>query len=128
TIRRVEVVTLSPRVSVFKERWPDQGGVPTHNNSFTGRDFDAENGWVHTTSLQLMRAKGGDAGSRMRPLLSTIDEAQSIGKKGMQYLFQDSQDEHDNVMDQTMKVLVIHDARDRGPADVSIVIERETEF
>ncbi|KAI9517190.1 hypothetical protein NQZ68_008446 [Dissostichus eleginoides] len=33
------------------------------------------------------------------------------------------EDEHDNVMDQTMKVLVIHDARDRGPADVSIVIE-----
>ena len=38
------------------------------------------------------------------------------------------EDEHDNVVDQTMKVLVIHDARDRGPADVSIVIERETEF
>lgn len=33
------------------------------------------------------------------------------------------EDEHDNVVDQTMKVLVIHDARDRGPADVSIVIE-----
>jgi len=33
------------------------------------------------------------------------------------------EDEHENVMDQTMKVLVIHDARDGGPADVSIVIE-----
>ncbi|KAI9522498.1 hypothetical protein NQZ68_035342 [Dissostichus eleginoides] len=42
--------------------------------------------------------------------------------------FQDSQDEHDNVMDQTMKVLVIHDARDRGPADVSIVIEGDGSF
>ncbi|KAI9535094.1 hypothetical protein NQZ68_007183 [Dissostichus eleginoides] len=33
------------------------------------------------------------------------------------------EDEHENVMDQTMKVLVTHDARDGGPADVSIVIE-----
>ena len=36
------------------------------------------------------------------------------------------EEEHDNLMDQTMKVL-IHDARDKeGPADVSIVIEGDT--
>ncbi|KAF3845665.1 hypothetical protein F7725_002743 [Dissostichus mawsoni] len=37
-------------------------------------------------------------------------------------------DEHENVMDQTMKVLVTHDARDGGPADVSIVIEGDRVF
>ncbi|KAI9545413.1 hypothetical protein NQZ68_036884 [Dissostichus eleginoides] len=113
SIRRVEVVTLSPRVSVFKERWPglfNEAQIKEEFRHITTLSLEETfmrklDGYTPRL-LKLMRAKGGDAGSRMLPLLSTIDE-----------------DEHENVMDQTMKVLVTHDARDGGPADVSIVIE-----
>ncbi|KAF1388884.1 hypothetical protein PFLUV_G00067490 [Perca fluviatilis] len=90
--------------------------------------------------LQLMRAKGGAAGTRMRHLLSTVNESQCVEKKRdavvcclieylgehQEELFQDCQmeDVHEGNMDQTMKVLVVHNpAAEEDPADVLIVIE-----
>nr|XP_020469067.1 uncharacterized protein LOC109967668 [Monopterus albus] len=143
--RRLEVVTLNPAISVLKERWP----------AFTELQVKEEFRRITTVSLedtfmrkldaytprllQLMRAKGGAVGSRMHPLLDTVNESQSVEKKRdtvvcclIEYLgehqedlFQDCQyDELEGPMDQAMKVLVVHNPMaDHNPAEVRIVIE-----
>ncbi|XP_036007239.1 uncharacterized protein LOC118567124 isoform X3 [Fundulus heteroclitus] len=87
--------------------------------------------------LQLMRAKGGAAGSKMHPLLDTINDTQSIEKKRdavvcclinylgerQEDLFHDCQGCEDYT-DKTMKVIVMHNIMaEEDPSDVSIVIE-----
>ncbi|XP_037390186.1 uncharacterized protein LOC119265406 isoform X3 [Pygocentrus nattereri] len=94
--------------------------------------------WYTPRLIQLFRAKGGAAGARMHPLLNDVNESQSVEKKRdavvcclMEYLgehqedlFQDCQSEHEDHTDQTMKVIVIHDAMSEDdPADVFVVIE-----
>ncbi|XP_073729965.1 uncharacterized protein [Misgurnus anguillicaudatus] len=86
--RRVEVVSLSPSVGVFKERWPAL---------FTEAQIKEEFRRITTVSLEetfmrkldeytpgllrLMHAKGGAAGCKMRPLLDTLNDTQNIEKK-----------------------------------------------
>ncbi|XP_019222728.1 uncharacterized protein LOC109204936 isoform X1 [Oreochromis niloticus] len=87
--------------------------------------------------LQLMRAKGGAAGSKMRPLLDTLNDTQSIEKKRdvvicclisylgerQEDLFHDCQ-ECEDYTDNMMKVIVIHNIMaEEDPSDVFIVIE-----
>ncbi|CAI5674200.1 unnamed protein product [Oreochromis niloticus] len=80
-----------------------------------------------------MRAKGGAAGSKMRPLLDTLKETQSIEKKRdllicylgerQEDLFHDCQ-ECEDYTDNMMKVIVIHNIMaEEDPSDVFIVIE-----
>ncbi|XP_059202021.1 uncharacterized protein LOC131981650 [Centropristis striata] len=146
SFRRVEVVTLSPAVRAFKERWP---------GLFTEAQIKEEFRRITTVSLeetfmlkldeytprllQLMRAKGGAAATRMQPLLNTVNEFLSIENRRdvvvsclIEYLgeqkedlFQDCQEDiAEDHTDQTMKVLVIHNPiAEVDPADVSIVIE-----
>ncbi|XP_061565367.1 uncharacterized protein LOC133419892 [Cololabis saira] len=143
--RRVEVVTLSPSVSVFKERWPalfSDAQIKEEFRRITTISLEETfllklDGYTPRL-LQLMRAKGGAAGSKMRPLLDTVNESQSIEKKRdavvsclieylgerQEELFQDCQDECEDHTDQTMKVIVIHNVMaEEDPAEVSIVIE-----
>uniref|UniRef100_A0A9J8DKI6 Sterile alpha motif domain-containing 3-like n=1 Tax=Cyprinus carpio carpio TaxID=630221 RepID=A0A9J8DKI6_CYPCA len=111
--RRVEVVSLSPSVGVFKERWPAL---------FTEAQIKEEFRRITTVSLEetfmrkldeytpgllrLMRAKGGAAGCKMRPLLDTLN------------------DECEDYTDKTMKVIVKHSVMaEEDPSDLSIVIE-----
>ncbi|XP_025760980.1 uncharacterized protein LOC112846003 [Oreochromis niloticus] len=87
--------------------------------------------------LQLMRAKRGAAGSKMRPLLDTLNDTQSIEKKRdvvicclisylgerQEDLFHDCQ-ECEDYTDNMMKVIVIHNIMaEEDPSDVFIVIE-----
>ncbi|KAL7851995.1 hypothetical protein SRHO_G00084140 [Serrasalmus rhombeus] len=143
--RRVEVVTLSPAVSVFKERWPalfSEAQITAEFRRITTvaleETFMLKLDWYTPRLIQLFRAKGGAAGARMHPLLNDVNESQSVEKKRdavvcclMEYLgehqedlFQDCQSEHEDHTDQTMKVIVIHDAMSEDdPADVFVVIE-----
>ncbi|KAM9763035.1 uncharacterized protein ACNS7B_004869 isoform 1-T3 [Menidia menidia] len=142
--RRFEVVSLSPSVIVFKERWPAL---------FTEAQIKEEFRRITTVSLeetfmlkldeytpglmQLMRAKGGAAGSKMHPLLDTLNDTHSIEKKRdavvcclinylgerQEDLFHDCQ-ECEDYTDKTMKVIVMHNVMaEEDPSDVSIVIE-----
>ncbi|XP_043953902.1 uncharacterized protein LOC122820502 [Gambusia affinis] len=87
--------------------------------------------------MQLMRAKGGAAGSKMHPLLDTLNDTQSIEEKRdavvcclinylgerQEDLFHDCQ-ECEDYTDKTMKVIVMHNIMaEEDPSDVSIVIE-----
>uniref|UniRef100_A0A8C1ABN1 Uncharacterized protein n=1 Tax=Cyprinus carpio carpio TaxID=630221 RepID=A0A8C1ABN1_CYPCA len=80
--RRVEVVSLSPSVGVFKERWPAL---------FTEAQIKEEFRRITTVSLEetftrkldeytpgLVRAKGGAAGCKMRPLLDTLNDPKGL--------------------------------------------------
>ncbi|CAI5692279.1 unnamed protein product [Oreochromis niloticus] len=84
-----------------------------------------------------MRAKGGAAGSKMRPLLDTLNDTQSIEKKRdllicclisylgerQEDLFHDCQ-ECEDYTDNMMNVIVIHNIMaEEDPSDVFIVIE-----
>ncbi|ROI96436.1 uncharacterized protein [Chanodichthys erythropterus] len=142
--RRVEVVSLSPSVGVFKERWPAL---------FTEAQIKEEFRRITTVSLEetfmrkldeytpgllrLMRAKGGAAGCKMRPLLDTLNDTQNIEKKRdavvcclinylgerQEDLFHDCQ-ECEDYTDKTMKVIVKHNVMaEEDPSDLSIVIE-----
>ncbi|MEQ2280784.1 hypothetical protein AMECASPLE_023522 [Ameca splendens] len=110
----MEVVTQSPVINVFKDRWPalfSESQIKEEFHRITTisleetfmRKLD-----VYTPCLlQLMRGKGGVAGSRMCPLLDTINQG-----------------EHEDHTDQTMKVLVVHNPlAEKDPAEVSVVIE-----
>ncbi|XP_073330048.1 uncharacterized protein [Pagrus major] len=175
--RRVEVVTLSPSVSVLKDRWPALfsetqvrkfDNFSCHKESFICLTLRSVICTVHlfihqikeefrrltTISLeetfllkldgytprllQLMFAKGGVARSKMRPLLNTVNESQSIEDKrdavicclieylgeSQEGLFKECQDSCEDHSDQTMKVIVIHDVMaEKNPAEVSVVIE-----
>ncbi|KAF7694186.1 hypothetical protein HF521_007939, partial [Silurus meridionalis] len=92
--------------------------------------------------LQLMRPKRGAVGTRMRPLLNTVNKSQSIENKRdavlsclidylgepQEELFQDFQlnmkNDQEGQTEQTIKVLLIHNPMaEDDPVDVSIVIE-----
>ncbi|XP_057716525.1 uncharacterized protein LOC130931626 [Corythoichthys intestinalis] len=142
--RRLEVVTLSPSVNVFKERWPAL---------FSEAQIKEEFRRITTVSLEetfmmkldqytpgllsLMRAKGGAVGSKMRPLLYTVNDTQIIEKKRdavvcclidflgekREDLFYDCQ-ECEDFTDKTIQVIVMHsNMAEEDPSDVSIVIE-----
>ncbi|CAL9685463.1 unnamed protein product [Knipowitschia caucasica] len=142
--RRIEVVTMSPSISVFKERWPAL---------FTEAQIKDEFRRITTVSLEetfmrkldeytprllkLMQARGGVAGQKMRHQLYTVNDTQSIEKKRdtvvcclINYLGEKEEDlfhdcqECEGYSEQTMKVLVMHDAMaEEDPSDVFIVIE-----
>ncbi|XP_067105521.1 uncharacterized protein [Osmerus mordax] len=88
--------------------------------------------------LNIMRAKGGVPGTKIRPILDTLNQRDSIerrrdavirslieylGESGVE-LFLDCQeaDRHENTH-HILKVLVLHAATDEDPVDVSIIIE-----
>ncbi|XP_073788000.1 uncharacterized protein [Danio rerio] len=139
--RRIEVVSLSPSVDVFKERWPAL---------FTEAQIKEEFRRITTVSLEetflrkldeytpgllrLMRAKGGAAGCKMRPLLDSLN-TQNIEEKRdavvcclINYLGERQEDlfhewqECEEYTDKTMKVIVKHNVMAEED-DLSIVIE-----
>uniref|UniRef100_A0AAV2J793 Uncharacterized protein n=1 Tax=Knipowitschia caucasica TaxID=637954 RepID=A0AAV2J793_KNICA len=135
---------MSPSISVFKERWPAL---------FTEAQIKDEFRRITTVSLEetfmrkldeytprllkLMQARGGVAGQKMRHQLYTVNDTQSIEKKRdtvvcclINYLGEKEEDlfhdcqECEGYSEQTMKVLVMHDAMaEEDPSDVFIVIE-----
>ncbi|XP_073330049.1 uncharacterized protein [Pagrus major] len=143
--RRVEVVTLSPSVSVLKDRWPALFSETQIKEEFRRlttisleETFLLKLDGYTPRLLQLMFAKGGVARSKMRPLLNTVNESQSIEDKrdavicclieylgeSQEGLFKECQDSCEDHSDQTMKVIVIHDVMaEKNPAEVSVVIE-----
>ncbi|KAG1949506.1 hypothetical protein F2P79_011428 [Pimephales promelas] len=133
--RRVEVVSLSPSVGVFKERWPAL---------FTEAQIKEEFRRITTVSLEetfmrkldeytlgllrLMRAKGGAAGCKMRPLLDTLNDIvvccliNYLGER-QEDLFLDCQ-ECEDYTDKTLKVIVKHNVMaEEDPSDLTIVIK-----
>ncbi|XP_041841785.1 uncharacterized protein LOC121640158 isoform X3 [Melanotaenia boesemani] len=145
--RRVEVVTLSPSVNVFKERWPALFSEAQIKEEFCRittisleENFMMKLDGYTPGLLRLIRAKGGAAGSKIRPLLDSLNDAQSIEKKRdtvvccligylgerQEDLFHDCQECEDHT-DNTMKVIVKHNiTAEEDPSDVSIVIEGNT--
>ncbi|KAA0721373.1 hypothetical protein E1301_Tti021883 [Triplophysa tibetana] len=128
SIRRKEVVTISPAVSVFKERWPGlfcKAQVLVEFRRITTisleETFMLNLDRYTPRLLQLMLARGGTSGTRICPLLNTINEVQSIEKKrdilvcclieylgeNHEELFQDCQ-ELERQTNQAMKVMVMH--------------------
>ncbi|ROL42720.1 SLAM family member 5 [Anabarilius grahami] len=115
--RRVEVVSLSPSVGVFKERWPAL---------FTEAQIKEEFRRITTVSLEetfmrkldeytpgllrLMRAKGGAAGCKMRPLLDTLNDKEI-------YLLNQSQRTIPKAVFNT-NVLLYGEAADLEPVDI----------
>ncbi|KAL6472193.1 hypothetical protein MHYP_G00183810 [Metynnis hypsauchen] len=85
-----------------------------------------------------MRAKGGVAGTKLRPILDAINQSHGIERKrdmviqslveylgeSREELFHDCQ-EHDREgqAQHIMKILVVHGAPEEDPSDVAIVIE-----
>ncbi|XP_052441460.1 uncharacterized protein LOC127981440 [Carassius gibelio] len=146
SIRRLEVVTTSPAVSVLRERWPGLFSKAQIKEEFRRittvsleETFMLNLDGYTPRLLQLMRAKGGAFGTKMHPLLSTVNEFQSIEKKrdacicclieylgeNQEELFQDCQeDELEGHTNEIMKLVVIHNpAVEEDPADVCVVIE-----
>ncbi|KAL7830878.1 hypothetical protein SRHO_G00303800 [Serrasalmus rhombeus] len=109
--------------------------VPTSTFSWSGQTLTSFQPEVLTAYPGLLCVK---VTPLMHPLLNDVNESQSVEKKRdavvcclMEYLgehqedlFQDCQSEHEDHTDQTMKVIVIHDAMSEDdPADVFVVIE-----
>ncbi|KAI7802666.1 hypothetical protein IRJ41_016598, partial [Triplophysa rosa] len=81
SIRRKEVVTISPAVSVYKERWPglfSKAQVLVEFRRITTisleETFMLNLDRYTPRLLQLMLARGRTSGTRMCPLLNTINE------------------------------------------------------
>ncbi|XP_057690566.1 uncharacterized protein LOC130914969 isoform X2 [Corythoichthys intestinalis] len=142
--RRLEVVTLRPSVNVIKERWPalfSEAQIKKEFRRITTvslEDKFMKNLDQYTPGLlRVMRAKGGAAGSKMRPLLDTVNDTQIIEKKRdavvcclIDYFGEKREDlfydckECEDFTDKTIQVIVMHsNMAVEDPSDVSIVIE-----
>ncbi|XP_062331178.1 uncharacterized protein LOC134031520 [Osmerus eperlanus] len=143
--RRHEVVNLSPCIQDFMERWPALFGEARIAEEFQRitavpllQTFMRKLDSYTPRLLNIMRAKGGVPGTKIRPILDTLNQRDSIerrrdavirslieylGESGVE-LFLDCQeaDRHENTH-HILKVLVVHAATDEDPVDVSIIIE-----
>ncbi|KAF7225070.1 transcript variant X3 [Nothobranchius furzeri] len=128
SLRRMEIVTECPAVHVVKERWPGlftEAQIKEEFKRLTAVPLEETflqnlDGYTQRL-LQLMRTKGGAAGTRMRPFLNSC-EAQTVQKRRdsvicclidylgepKKELFQDLQGNHEDFSNQTLKVLVFH--------------------
>ncbi|KAL6473124.1 hypothetical protein MHYP_G00193120 [Metynnis hypsauchen] len=143
--RRLEVVSSSPAVQDVKERWPALFSEAQIKDEFRRittirleETFMSKLDGYTPRLLELMRAKGGVAGTKLRPILDAINQSLGIERKrdmviqslieylgeSREELFHDCQ-EHDREgqAQHIMKILVVHGAPEEDPSDVAIVIE-----
>ncbi|XP_034545634.1 uncharacterized protein LOC117817198 [Notolabrus celidotus] len=143
--RRHEVVVQSPTAGDFKERWPAlfcEAEIKEEFRRIT--TVSLEQSFMHkldhyTPKLtDLMKAKGGVIGKRLRPFLDKLSQNQSIdmrrdavirglimylGEKEEE-LFEDClEDSRSDAAQHIVKVLVVHGTDREEPVDVSILLD-----
>ncbi|CAL8382348.1 unnamed protein product [Arctogadus glacialis] len=145
SMRRLEVVSGTQAAEDFTERWPAlfcADGITEEFRRITTisleQSFMSKLDAYTPKLLALMKAKGGELGTKLRPFLVKLSQNQSIGmrreavirslilylgEKGEE-LFEDCQgDNRSDATEHVLKIMVVHDAAEEDPVDVSIILE-----
>ncbi|CAL8293580.1 unnamed protein product [Arctogadus glacialis] len=145
SMRRLEVVSGTQAAEDFTERWPAlfcADGITEEFRRITTisleQSFMSKLDAYTPKLLALMKAKGGELGTKLRPFLFKLSQNQSIGmrreavirslilylgEKGEE-LFEDCQgDNRSDATEHVLKIMVVHDAAEEDPVDVSIILE-----
>ncbi|CAL8358645.1 unnamed protein product [Arctogadus glacialis] len=139
SMRRLEVVSGTQAAEDFTERWPAlfcADGITEEFRRITTisleQSFMSKLDAYTPKLLALMKAKGGELGTKLRPFLFKLSQNQSIGmrreavirslilylgEKGEE-LFEDCQgDNRSDATEHVLKIMVVHDAAEEDPVD-----------